>query len=273
MHEQIVSSDPQARGRTVPRRYARAPWRADDRVRSRDEPGCRADRPTRPPAARPRCRPPDKPPDEGTRVFWKHAGGALQPSTGDAPGGSGVALRQTTRPVENRLRLVGIDRSGLDPHTLLRHRNTLAVNIPCRGYRDPVHLPIDSAGIEVAHEGAWHTANPPAPNGGCGARSVSGRTGKNRPRHARWQRLRTARRAWPADHDGNRQSARRQPLSRGPDPWKSFGRFPRRCRRGPFAGSRPPRGILGPGVHPARTDRAVRGGGGRADRHRNRRRR
>ena len=40
--------------------------------------------------------------------------------------------------------------------TLSRRRKTLKVNIPCRGSRGPLHLPIDSTGIKVEGEGKWN---------------------------------------------------------------------------------------------------------------------
>jgi len=68
----------------------------------------------------------------------------------------GMALRQTTGFVESLLRLVGLDWSVPDFSTLSRRQKTLAVNIPYRGSKGPLHLLIDSTGIKVEGEGEWH---------------------------------------------------------------------------------------------------------------------
>tara|TARA_R110002073_G_scaffold159180_1_gene314408 strand:+ start:543 stop:1397 length:855 start_codon:yes stop_codon:yes gene_type:complete len=68
----------------------------------------------------------------------------------------GMALRQTTGFVESLLRLVGLDWKVPDFSTLSRRQKTLAVNIPYRGSRGPLHLLIDSTGIKVEGEGEWH---------------------------------------------------------------------------------------------------------------------
>ena len=68
----------------------------------------------------------------------------------------GMALRQTTGFVESLLRLAGLDWAVPDFSTLSRRRKTLAVNIPCSGSREPLHLLIDSTGIKVEGEGEWH---------------------------------------------------------------------------------------------------------------------
>ena len=68
----------------------------------------------------------------------------------------GMALRQTTGFVESLLRLVGLGWSVPDFSTLSRRQKTLAVNIPYRGSRGPLHLLIDSTGIKVEGEGEWH---------------------------------------------------------------------------------------------------------------------
>jgi len=69
----------------------------------------------------------------------------------------GMALRQTTGFVESLLRLVGLDWTVPDFSTLSRRQKTLAVNIPYRGPKGPLHLLIDSTGIKVEGEGEWHT--------------------------------------------------------------------------------------------------------------------
>jgi transposase len=68
----------------------------------------------------------------------------------------GMALRQTTGFVASLLRLVGLDWTVPDFSTLSRRQKTLAVNIPFRGSKGPLHLLIDSTGIKVEGEGEWH---------------------------------------------------------------------------------------------------------------------
>ncbi len=68
----------------------------------------------------------------------------------------GMALRQTSGFVESLLRLVGLDWTVPDFSTLSRRQKTLAVNIPYRGSKGPLHLLIDSTGIKVEGEGEWH---------------------------------------------------------------------------------------------------------------------
>ena len=65
----------------------------------------------------------------------------------------GMALRQTTGFVESLLQLVGLDWTVPDFSTLSRRQKTLAVNIPYRGSKGPLHLLIDSTGIKVEGEG------------------------------------------------------------------------------------------------------------------------
>jgi transposase len=68
----------------------------------------------------------------------------------------GMALRQTTGFVDSLLRLVGLDWTVPDFSTLCRRQKTLAVNIPYRGSRGPLHLLVDSTGIKVEGEGEWN---------------------------------------------------------------------------------------------------------------------
>jgi hypothetical protein len=68
----------------------------------------------------------------------------------------GMALRQTTGFVESLLRLIGLDWAVSDFSTLSRRQKALAVNIPYRGSKVPLHLLIDSTGIKVEGEGEWH---------------------------------------------------------------------------------------------------------------------
>jgi transposase len=68
----------------------------------------------------------------------------------------GMALRQTTGFVESLLRLTGLDWPVPDFSTICRRQRTLAVNIPYRGSKGPLHLLIDSTGIKVEGEGEWN---------------------------------------------------------------------------------------------------------------------
>jgi len=80
----------------------------------------------------------------------------------------GMALRQTTGFVESLLRLTGLDWAVPDFSTICRRQRTLAVNIPYRGSKGPLHLlnpliaassncrAVDSTGIKVEGEGEWN---------------------------------------------------------------------------------------------------------------------
>jgi transposase len=68
----------------------------------------------------------------------------------------GMALRQTTGFVESLLRLTGLDWDVPDFSTICRRQRTLAVNIPYRGAKGPLHLLIDRTGIKVEGEGEWN---------------------------------------------------------------------------------------------------------------------
>ena len=68
----------------------------------------------------------------------------------------GMALRQTTGFVESLLCLIGLDWDVPDFSTLSRRQKTLAVNIPHRASKGPLHLLIDSTGIKVEGEGEWN---------------------------------------------------------------------------------------------------------------------
>ncbi len=67
-----------------------------------------------------------------------------------------MALGQRTGFVESLLRLVGPDWTAPVVSTLSRRQKTLAANIPYRGSKGPLHLPIEGTGIKVAGEGEWH---------------------------------------------------------------------------------------------------------------------
>ncbi|SIS57597.1 Transposase DDE domain-containing protein [Paracoccus saliphilus] len=61
----------------------------------------------------------------------------------------GMALWQTTGFVETLLHLVGLDGTVPDFSTLSRRQRILAVNIPYRGCKDPLHLLIDNTGNHI----------------------------------------------------------------------------------------------------------------------------
>jgi hypothetical protein len=67
-----------------------------------------------------------------------------------------MALRQTTGFVESLLRLTGLDWAVPDFSTICRRQRTLAVSIPYRCAKGPLHLLIDSTGIKVEGEGEWN---------------------------------------------------------------------------------------------------------------------
>ena len=73
----------------------------------------------------------------------------------------GMALRQTTGFVESLLRLVGLNWTVPDFSTLSRRQKTLAVNIPYRGSKGPLHLLIrqhrDQGRRRVARPQAWRS--------------------------------------------------------------------------------------------------------------------
>lgn len=68
----------------------------------------------------------------------------------------GLPLRQTTGFVESLLHLVGLNWSVPDFSTLCRRQKTLSVAIPYKGSAGPLHLLIDSTGIESEGEGEWN---------------------------------------------------------------------------------------------------------------------
>ena len=68
----------------------------------------------------------------------------------------GMALRQTTGFVESLLSLIGLNWEVPDFSTLSRRQKTLAVNVPYRGSKEPLHLLIDSTGIKIEGEGEWN---------------------------------------------------------------------------------------------------------------------
>lgn len=67
----------------------------------------------------------------------------------------GMALRQTIGFVESLLHLIGLDWTVPDFSTLSRRQAILAVCIPYRGSKGPLHLRLDSTAIKVEGEGEW----------------------------------------------------------------------------------------------------------------------
>ena len=67
-----------------------------------------------------------------------------------------MSTRQTTGFVESLLGLIGLNWTVPDFSTLSRRQKTLAVNIPHRGSKEPLHLLIDSTGIKGEGEGEWN---------------------------------------------------------------------------------------------------------------------
>ncbi|WP_245191058.1 IS5 family transposase, partial [Jannaschia formosa] len=80
----------------------------------------------------------------------------------------GLPLRQVSRRgasgssppangfVASLLELAGLGWPVPDFSTLCRRQKTLAVRLPYRGSRGPLHLLVDSTGIKVRVEGEWH---------------------------------------------------------------------------------------------------------------------
>jgi hypothetical protein len=66
-----------------------------------------------------------------------------------------LALRQTEGLFGSILRLLGIDLTIPDHSTLSRRAETLEVRIPCRSSRGPVHLLVDSTGLQLCGAGEW----------------------------------------------------------------------------------------------------------------------
>jgi hypothetical protein len=66
-----------------------------------------------------------------------------------------LALRQTEGLIGSILRLLGIDLAIPDHSTLSRRAETLEVRIPCRSSRGPVHLLVDSTGLQLCGAGEW----------------------------------------------------------------------------------------------------------------------
>ncbi|PRZ49441.1 DDE family transposase [Tritonibacter scottomollicae] len=72
----------------------------------------------------------------------------------------GMDLRQTTDSIESLLCLIGPSWPVPDFSTLSRRQKTLAVNVPYRGSKGPLHLLSDSTGIKIKGEGEWSAEDP-----------------------------------------------------------------------------------------------------------------
>ncbi len=90
----------------------------------------------------------------------------------------GMALRQTTGFVESLLRLVGLDWAVPDFSTLSRRQKTLAVNIPYRGSKAHCTYSSIAQASRSRAKASGTRASTEGPNGGSGARSISGLTRK-----------------------------------------------------------------------------------------------
>jgi hypothetical protein len=66
-----------------------------------------------------------------------------------------LALRQTEGLIGSILQLLGLDLAVPDHSTLSRRAETLEVPIPCRSSRGPVHLLVDSTGLQLCGAGEW----------------------------------------------------------------------------------------------------------------------
>jgi hypothetical protein len=72
-----------------------------------------------------------------------------------------------------------------DVSTTCRRQGTLAVNMPYRGAKGPLHLLIDSTGIRVEAEGAWPIAGKATP----GSRSDPAHTRHDGPKRHVWRKI------------------------------------------------------------------------------------
>jgi hypothetical protein len=66
-----------------------------------------------------------------------------------------LALRQTEGLIGSILQLLGLDLAVPDHSPLSRRAETLEVPIPCRSSRGPVHLLVDSTGLQLCGAGEW----------------------------------------------------------------------------------------------------------------------
>ena len=66
-----------------------------------------------------------------------------------------LALRQTEGFVESIVQLMGLDLSAPDHSTLSRRQRRLQVEWPTRSVQAPIHVVVDSSGLNVYGEGEW----------------------------------------------------------------------------------------------------------------------
>jgi hypothetical protein len=66
-----------------------------------------------------------------------------------------LALRQTEGLIGSILQLLSLDLAVPDHSTLSRRAETLEVPIPCQSSRGPVHLLVDSTGLQLCGAGEW----------------------------------------------------------------------------------------------------------------------
>jgi hypothetical protein len=66
-----------------------------------------------------------------------------------------LALRQTEGLISSILRLLGLDLAVPDHSTLSRRAEILELPRPCSSYRGPVHLLVDSTGLQLCGAGEW----------------------------------------------------------------------------------------------------------------------
>jgi hypothetical protein len=66
-----------------------------------------------------------------------------------------LALRQTEGLIGSILQLISLDLAVPDHSTLSRRAETLEVPIPCQSSRGPVHLLMDSTGLQICGAGEW----------------------------------------------------------------------------------------------------------------------
>ena len=66
-----------------------------------------------------------------------------------------LALRQTEGLISSILQLLGLDLAVPDHSTLSRRAETLEIPKPCPHSRGPVHLLVDSTGLQLCGPGEW----------------------------------------------------------------------------------------------------------------------
>ena len=69
-----------------------------------------------------------------------------------------LPLRQTEGFVGSLLRLMDLDLRSPDHSTISRRANQLDVQLPTVGIKSPIHLVVDSTGLQIVGEGPWTSA-------------------------------------------------------------------------------------------------------------------